>query len=83
MKVIKIEFFNNEETEEESTFELFDNIEKAFNFLQNEGIKIIWIDFVEANKDNLYYEENGDLNYEDNSELFNPDRIEIENLSKN
>lgn len=82
MKVIKIEYFNNLEDEETSTFELFDSIEKAYNFTRLEGIKIINAELVEVNKENLYYEENGDLNYEDNSELFNQEKIDLEYLSK-
>ena len=56
---------------EEDSFELFDDIEKAFNFcllLKKEKTKINRIDLIEANKENIYYE-NEILNYEDNSYL--------------
>ena len=68
MKLIKIEYYYNGEGEP-TTFELFNSIEKAFDFFKS--IKFFGgISLVDVNPKNIYFEENGELNYEDNSELF-------------
>ena len=46
-----------------TTYELFEDIQKAFDFAKKH--KIRQIDIVKAN--NTYYEEDGTLNYEDNA----------------
>lgn len=55
----------------EESFELFDKIDKAFEFcLQSKKVgEKVKIDLVDVNKNNIYYEKDGTLNYEDNSEL--------------
>ena len=72
MKCILVEYYNQLEKNDyySTTFELFENIEKAFAFAKD--VKVRWIDLVEAN--NTYYEENGELNYEDLSDTIQ-DRI--------
>jgi hypothetical protein len=55
----------------EDSFELFDKIDKAFEFcLQSKKVnEKVKIDLVDVNEDDIYYEEDGTLNYEDNSGL--------------
>ena len=59
-KCVLIEWYNDSNDKESTTFELFLNIEKAFEFAKS--VKVRQIDLVIAN--NLFYE-NGNLNYED------------------
>ena len=71
MKVIKIEYILDGDDLEHTTFELFDNINKAFDFLKKVNREYIKeVDLVEVNEKNIYYENGGSLNYEDNSSLF-------------
>ena len=79
MKCILVEYYNQLEKNDyySTTFELFENIEKAFAFAKD--VKVRWIDLVEAintyyEENNTYYEENGELNYEDLSDTIQ-DRI--------
>lgn len=60
---ILIEWYNHLEEHDyyATTFELFDNIEKAFEFAKS--VKVKQIDLVTAN--NTFKEEDGTLNYED------------------
>jgi len=69
IKCLLIEYYIDEDDNFSS--EIFDNIEKAFEFTKTKGKDIINIIIVEVNKDNLYHEANGSLNYEDNINLFN------------
>ncbi len=68
MKVIKIEYYEDDNM----TFELFDNINKAFDFFNKICVDKVSgkISLVEVNENNIYYEKDGSLNYEDNIELF-------------
>ena len=72
MKCIKIDYKSGDGSE---TFELFNDIEKAFKFVEDHFGKIkpfedLKVSLVHANDNNLYFEEDGALNYEDNSNLF-------------
>ena len=62
-KYILIEWYNrlDEGDKSSTTYELFEDIDKAFKFAKEVKVKII--DLVKAN--NIYYEEDGKLNYED------------------
>ena len=65
--LILVEYYNHLEEGDDhgTTFELFEDIEKAFKFAK--GVKVCRIDLVKSN--NTYYEEiDGKqvLNYEDN-----------------
>ena len=71
MKVIKIEYSLDGDDLENTTFELFDNINKAFDFMKKINPDYLkGISLVEVNENNIYYENGGSLNYEDNSSLF-------------
>ena len=70
MILVRIEYYSTGNKDDGSTFELFETMEKAFDFqnsLKEEDIA--FIDLVDINPNNIYYED-GNLNYEDNSELF-------------
>jgi len=58
--------------ETEKTVELFDDIRKAYIYIQKHRLlkEQFSIDIVEVNPQNLYFEKDGELNYEDNSLLF-------------
>ncbi len=62
-KYILVEWYNHlkEGDNYSTTYELFEDISKAFKFAK--GVKVRRIDLVIAN--NTYYEEDGTLNYED------------------
>ena len=62
---VLVEWYNylEEGDDNSTTFELFEDIEKAFEFAKN--VKVCRIDLVIAN--NLFKEDNGNLNYEDKS----------------
>ncbi len=64
-KLILVEWYNyiQDKDYHSTTFELFDNIKKAFDFA--ESVKVRRIDLVIAN--NFFYE-NGKLNYDDKSD---------------
>ena len=62
---ILVEWYNHLEESDyySTTYELFEDINKAFEFAKK--VKVRQIDLVKAN--NWYYEEDGTLNYEDNA----------------
>ena len=59
---ILVEYFNDKENEESTTFELFRSIDEAYKFA--ESVTVYRIDLVIAN--NIFYEF-GKINYEDRS----------------